>query len=189
MDKLALGLAGAAAVRLTGGGDPARGGVPAAAGGPGFAASLAEYEAAATAEEKARIEALLGADLDVPVEIHCVHSPAAQALIDDSRLLGLQLRHTFTVAGDREEITWGGDWARTTPETGGTIHGQFEAEDEITEYGVYVQSRTRISDPPLSFPTSAAVRPTPASSGPSTSGSRHRLACRGVCSTRTTWTG
>jgi len=48
---------------------------------PGFAASLAEYEAAATAEEKARIEALLGADLDVPVEIHCVHSPAAQALI------------------------------------------------------------------------------------------------------------
>jgi nucleotide-binding universal stress UspA family protein len=48
---------------------------------PGFAASLAEYESAATAEEKARIEALLGADLDVPVEIHCVHSPAAQALI------------------------------------------------------------------------------------------------------------
>ena len=48
---------------------------------PGFAASLAEYEAAARAEEKARIEALLGADVDVPVEIHCVHSPAAQALI------------------------------------------------------------------------------------------------------------
>lgn len=48
---------------------------------PGFAASLAEYEAAAMKEEKARIEALLGADLDVPVEIHCVHSPAAQALI------------------------------------------------------------------------------------------------------------
>jgi nucleotide-binding universal stress UspA family protein len=48
---------------------------------PGFAASLAEYEAAALAEETARIEALLGSDLDVPVEIHCVHSPAAQALI------------------------------------------------------------------------------------------------------------
>lgn len=48
---------------------------------PGFAASLAEYQAAAMAEEKARIEALLGADLDVPVEIHSVHSPAAQALI------------------------------------------------------------------------------------------------------------
>ena len=48
---------------------------------PGFAASLAEYESAAMAEETARIHALLGAELDVPVEIHCVHSPAAQALI------------------------------------------------------------------------------------------------------------
>jgi nucleotide-binding universal stress UspA family protein len=48
---------------------------------PGFAASLAEYQAAALAEETARIEALLGSDVDVPVEIHCVHSPAAQALI------------------------------------------------------------------------------------------------------------
>jgi nucleotide-binding universal stress UspA family protein len=48
---------------------------------PGFAASLAEYEAAALAEEKARIDHLLGDDLDVPVEVHCVHSPAAQALI------------------------------------------------------------------------------------------------------------
>jgi nucleotide-binding universal stress UspA family protein len=48
---------------------------------PGFAASLVEYESAALKEETARIEALLGADLDVPVEIHCVHSPAAQALI------------------------------------------------------------------------------------------------------------
>jgi nucleotide-binding universal stress UspA family protein len=48
---------------------------------PGFAASLAEYESAALAEEKARIDHLLGEDSDVPVEIHCVHSPAAQALI------------------------------------------------------------------------------------------------------------
>jgi nucleotide-binding universal stress UspA family protein len=51
---------------------------------PGFAASLAEYESAALAEEKARIDHLLGEDVDVPVEIHCVHSPAAQALINAS---------------------------------------------------------------------------------------------------------
>ncbi|HSE08695.1 MAG TPA: universal stress protein [Nocardioidaceae bacterium] len=51
---------------------------------PGFAASLGEYEAAAMKEETARIEALLGADPDVPVKVHCVHSPAAQALIDAS---------------------------------------------------------------------------------------------------------
>ncbi|HSJ22385.1 MAG TPA: universal stress protein [Nocardioidaceae bacterium] len=48
---------------------------------PGFAASLAEYEAAALAEEKARIDHLLGEHVDVPVEVHCVHSPAAQALL------------------------------------------------------------------------------------------------------------
>jgi nucleotide-binding universal stress UspA family protein len=48
---------------------------------PGFAASLAEYEAAALAEESARIDHLLGEHVDVPVEVHCVHSPAAQALI------------------------------------------------------------------------------------------------------------
>lgn len=50
----------------------------------GFAASLAEYEAAAMAEEKSRVEHLLGTDLDVPVEVHCVHSPAAHALITAS---------------------------------------------------------------------------------------------------------
>jgi nucleotide-binding universal stress UspA family protein len=48
---------------------------------PGFAASLAEYESAALAEEQARIGHLLGDDVEVPVEVHCVHSPAAQALI------------------------------------------------------------------------------------------------------------
>ena len=48
---------------------------------PGFAASLTEYESAALTEEKTRVEHLLGADPGVPVEIHCVHSPATQALI------------------------------------------------------------------------------------------------------------
>lgn len=48
---------------------------------PGYAASLEEYEAAAMAEEQARITHLLGEDTAVPVEVHCVHSPAAQALI------------------------------------------------------------------------------------------------------------
>jgi nucleotide-binding universal stress UspA family protein len=48
---------------------------------PGFAASLAEYEAAAKEEEIARIHHLLGDEPTAPVEVHCVHSPAAQALI------------------------------------------------------------------------------------------------------------
>lgn len=47
----------------------------------GFAATMQEYEEAARAEEAARISHLLGTDLDVKVEIHCVHSPAVQALL------------------------------------------------------------------------------------------------------------
>ena len=48
---------------------------------PGFAASLSEYESAAMVEETSRVEHLLGTDVDVKVHVHCVHSPAAQALI------------------------------------------------------------------------------------------------------------
>ncbi len=51
---------------------------------PGFAASLPEYEASARDEELARIEHIIGADPGVPVEVHCVHSPAATALITAS---------------------------------------------------------------------------------------------------------
>jgi len=69
------------------------------------------------------------------------------SLVDRSRLLGTQVRHGFSTADGREEITYGGDWARTTPKTGGTIHGQFEADDEITEWGAYVQSRTALAEP------------------------------------------
>lgn len=67
-------------------------------------------------------------------------------LFDESRLFGTQLRHAFSFADGRQEITYGGDWVRTDPRTGGTIHGQFEDDDVITEYGGYVQSRTRIAE-------------------------------------------
>jgi outer membrane receptor for ferrienterochelin and colicins len=67
-------------------------------------------------------------------------------LVDNSQMVGLMARHGFSFADGAEEITYGGDWTRTTPKTGGTIHGRYEAEDEITEYGGFVQSRTRIFD-------------------------------------------
>ncbi len=50
----------------------------------GFAASLTEYEATCSEEESIRIEHLVGPDPGVPVDIHCVHSPAAPALITAS---------------------------------------------------------------------------------------------------------
>lgn len=52
---------------------------------PGFAASMPEYEAACTEEETARIEHLVGSAPGVPVDVHCVHSPAAAALIEASK--------------------------------------------------------------------------------------------------------
>jgi len=65
-------------------------------------------------------------------------------LVDHSRMVGLQLRHGFTFGDGVERITYGADWTRTTPKTGGTIHGRYEDEDEITEYGGFLQSRTRV---------------------------------------------
>jgi nucleotide-binding universal stress UspA family protein len=52
---------------------------------PGIAASLAEYEAGVLAEQQTRMAGVLGvkdgkAD-GVPVQVHCAHAPAAQALM------------------------------------------------------------------------------------------------------------
>lgn len=62
---------------------------------PGFAASMPEYEAACREEERTRVEHLVGTDHGVPIEIHCVHSPAAQALITASETADV------TVVGSR----------------------------------------------------------------------------------------
>jgi nucleotide-binding universal stress UspA family protein len=51
---------------------------------PGMAATLEEYEASCREQEERRLEKLLGDDPPVPVEVHPVHSPAAQALITAS---------------------------------------------------------------------------------------------------------
>lgn len=67
-------------------------------------------------------------------------------LVDQSQVYGVQARHGFSLFGGAEEVLYGADWTRTTPRTGGTIHGQYEDDDEITEWGVYLQSRTRLLD-------------------------------------------
>ncbi len=50
----------------------------------GIVPSLAEYEQATLDAERERVEDCLGGDPGVPVEIHAVHCPAAQALIEAS---------------------------------------------------------------------------------------------------------
>ena len=71
---------------------------------PGIAASLAEYEAAALSEETARIEKVLGSQTEIPVEVHCVHSPAAQALIVASETADVLVVGTRGLGGFRSLV-------------------------------------------------------------------------------------
>lgn len=71
---------------------------------PGIAASLAEYEAAAKAEATVRVEKVLGGETDVPVEVHCVHSPAAQALIVASETADVLVVGTRGLGGFRSLV-------------------------------------------------------------------------------------
>jgi nucleotide-binding universal stress UspA family protein len=51
----------------------------------GYVPSLEEFEAATLAAERRRVQELLGPEPAAPVEVHVVHSPAAQALIEASQ--------------------------------------------------------------------------------------------------------
>jgi outer membrane receptor for ferrienterochelin and colicins len=67
-------------------------------------------------------------------------------LVDNSRAIGLQARHGLVFSNGRHELSYGADWLSTTPRTGGTIHGQFEDEDGIDEYGAYLQGRLGLTE-------------------------------------------
>lgn len=51
---------------------------------PGYVPPLQDFEAATLAAARQRVQDLLGADPGVPVEVHVVHGPAAEALIEAS---------------------------------------------------------------------------------------------------------
>ena len=68
------------------------------------------------------------------------------ALVDQSTLFGAQAQHGFTLADDRQEFTYGGDYFATRPDSRGTIYGSYEAVDDINEWGGYLQSRTGLSE-------------------------------------------
>lgn len=66
-------------------------------------------------------------------------------LIDQSRLGVLQIQNGFSVADGRQDFTYGLDYFSTRPETRGTIYGDYEGENDIQEWGIYLQSRTSLS--------------------------------------------
>lgn len=67
-------------------------------------------------------------------------------LVDESTLLVGQVQHGLALMDGRQDFTYGFDYFATRPETGGTINGSYEAEDDIDEWGAYIQSKTAVSD-------------------------------------------
>ena len=68
------------------------------------------------------------------------------ALVDQSTLFGATAQHGFTLADDRQEVTYGGDYFATRPDSRGSIYGSYEGDDAINEWGGYLQSRTGLTD-------------------------------------------
>lgn len=62
---------------------------------------------------------------------------------ETSAMFVAQLQHGLSL-GTRQSLTYGADYMRTMPETGGGIHGTHEDDDTTDELGAYLQSETRV---------------------------------------------
>ncbi len=71
---------------------------------------------------------------------------SGQPIVDQSSVSAFQLQHGFDLGANKQSFTYGLDYIATNPETGGTINGQNEDNDNVREYGAYVQSTTRPND-------------------------------------------
>lgn len=66
-------------------------------------------------------------------------------LVDNSSLFVAQAQHGFDVWDGRQDFTYGVDFFGTSPDSRGSIYGTYEAEDEMEEFGVYLQSKTALA--------------------------------------------
>ncbi|CAN5660673.1 hypothetical protein BH23GEM1_BH23GEM1_03090 [soil metagenome] len=60
-------------------------------------------------------------------------------IVDKSTLLATQVQHSLSSAGGFRFV-YGADFINTKPQTGGTIHGRNEEDDNVTETGGYVHA-------------------------------------------------
>ena len=67
---------------------------------------------------------------------------SGQPIVDKSRVAAAQIQHGKDF-GTWQSLTYGADYIFTNPRTGGTINGVNENNDNVTEYGAYIQSSTR----------------------------------------------
>jgi outer membrane receptor for ferrienterochelin and colicins len=66
-------------------------------------------------------------------------------LKDNSLLYAAQAQH-MTRFGERQRFIYGADFTHTVPRTDGTITGRNENDDQITEFGGYLQSETEMNE-------------------------------------------
>lgn len=64
-------------------------------------------------------------------------------IVDKSTLLATQIQHSFTM-GEGFRLVYGADFINTKPNTGGTIHGRNEDNDNVTETGGYVHATQKL---------------------------------------------
>ncbi len=67
-------------------------------------------------------------------------------LVDKSRLFVGQIQHGRDLSDGKYDFTYGVDYFSTNPRTEGTINGRYEDDDNLTQFGVYVQSKTELSE-------------------------------------------
>lgn len=67
---------------------------------------------------------------------------SGKPIVDKSNVWAAQLQHGFDM-GSKQSFTYGADYIATNPETGNTINGGNEDNDNVREYGAYLQSSTR----------------------------------------------
>ena len=67
-------------------------------------------------------------------------------LVDRSKLWVTQVQHGIDMWDGRQDFTYGFDYFATRPETEGNINGQYENRDHMDEWGVYLQSKTALTD-------------------------------------------
>jgi outer membrane receptor for ferrienterochelin and colicins len=67
-------------------------------------------------------------------------------LVDQSGLFVGQLQHGFALGDGRQDFTYGFDYFGTRPKTQGTINGMYENDDNMNEWGVYLQSKTALTE-------------------------------------------
>ena len=67
-------------------------------------------------------------------------------LVDDSSLKVGQIQHGVSLADGVQDFTYGFDYFGTTPASSGRIYGAYEDVDEMNEWGLYLQSKTALTE-------------------------------------------